>query len=205
MSPIAIVAAAVGLIFCRFTSNLHNKQEATLATLNAAIAALERRVGFSASRARLVGRHLREQGLLPAGAPGIAPDLDLDDFVTLVIALAADVPLHQSADAVRAYRNLTPGGADVSRAPASVPRTAGEEIDAIFSLASDGNSDVRGVKLEFVANWPEVAAHWHDGSISRFRELGALAAHWGAAGHRRSTTVNMAALADAINETFTGA
>ncbi|WVT73341.1 hypothetical protein QM996_17975 [Sinorhizobium chiapasense] len=176
-----------------------------MATLNAAIAALERRVGFSAPRARVVARHLREQGLLPAGAPGVAPSLDLDDFTNLLIALAADVPLHQSADAVRTYRSLTPGGADVSRAPASVPHNAGEEIDAISSLAADGNGDVRGVKLEFVTNWPEVALHWHDGSISRFRELGALAAVWGAGGHRRSTSISVAALADAIKETFKGA
>ncbi|MGO4619950.1 hypothetical protein [Ensifer sp. 2TAB8] len=176
-----------------------------MATLNAAIAALERRVGFPQSRARQVARSLQEAGALPLGGPGKPPEINIDDLVTLVIALAADVPLHQSADAVRAYRNLTPGGADVSRAPASVPRNAGEEIDAIIGLAADGNSDVRGVKLEFVANWPEAAVRWHDGSISRFRELGALAAVWGAGGHRRSTTINMAALADAIQEVFTGA
>ncbi|WP_158665076.1 hypothetical protein [Ensifer adhaerens] len=176
-----------------------------MAKMNAAIAALERRVGFPQSRARQVARSLQEAGALPLGGPGKSPELNLDDFVTLVIALAADVPLHQSADAVRTYRNLTPGGADVSRAPASVPRNAGEEIDAIFSLAADGNSDVRGIKLEFVANWPEVALHWHDGSAGRFRERGAIAAHWGASGHRRSTSINVAALADAIQETFTGA
>ncbi|NRQ15580.1 hypothetical protein BHMPCIPO_02830 [Ensifer sesbaniae] len=176
-----------------------------MANLNAAVAALERRIGFPKSRARQVARSLQEAGALPLGAPGVAPKLDLDDFVTLVIALAADVPLHQSADAVRTYRQLTPGGADVSRAPASVPKNAGEEIDAIFSLAADGNTDVRGVKLEFVANWPEVAVHWHDGSIGRFRELGALGAHWSSIGHRRSTSINVAALADAIKETFTGA
>ena len=175
-----------------------------MATLNAAVAALERRIGFPRSRARQVARSLQEAGALPLGGPGKAPEINIDDFVTLVIALAADVPLHQSAAAVRTYRDLTPGGADVSRAPASVPQNAGEEIDAIFSLAADGNSDVRGVKLEFVANWPEVALHWQDGSISRFRELGALAAHWGAAGHRRSTSISVAALADAIKETFKG-
>ncbi len=159
-----------------------------MATLNAAIAALERRIGFTKSRARQVARSLQEAGALPLGAPGVAPELDLVDFTNLAIALAADVPLHKSADAVRTYRDLTPGGADVSGAPASLPRNAGEEIDAIVSLAADGNSDVRGVKIEFVANWPEVAVHWHGGSIGRFRELGALAAHWGASGHRRSTS-----------------
>ncbi|AEH77526.1 hypothetical protein SM11_chr0243 [Sinorhizobium meliloti SM11] len=142
--------------------------------------------------------------MLPSGAPGVAPKLDLNDFTTLVIALAADVALHESASAVRRYRSLTIGGANVSGAPASVPKNAGQQIDAIVELAAEGATEVRGLKFEFVSSWHELTVHWHDGSLERYRELGALASHWGGAGHRRSITINVAALADAIQDAFKG-
>lgn len=173
-------------------------------TLQTAVAALEQRCGFPSSRALVVARSLREAGLLPSGAPGVSPQLQLDDFTTLVIALAADTALHESAAAVRKYRALTIGGADVSAAPPAVPRNAGEQIDAIIHLAAEGSTEVRGIRLEFVSTWPELAMRWHDGTIERYRELGSLASHWGGPGHRRSTTISVAAIADAIQETFKG-
>lgn len=142
--------------------------------------------------------------MLPSGAPGVAPKLDLDDFTTLAIALAADVALHESAAAVERYRSLTIGGADVSDAPASIPKSAGEQIDAVLALAAEGSKEIRGLRLEFVSTWPELTVHWHDGSLERYRELGALASHWGANGHRRSTTISVAALSDAIRDAFQG-
>lgn len=173
-----------------------------MATLTDAIAALERRVGFPAARSRVVARALREAGKMPSGGPGVAPEIDLTNFIDLVIALAADVSHYKCASVLDAYRAMPPGGADVSGAPASVPKSAGAELDAIVSLAADGATEVRGLRLEFVANWPEFAIHWHDGTVGRFRELGSLGSHWGAPGHRRSTTISMAALADAISDTF---
>jgi len=173
-------------------------------TLQSVAGALERHCGFPVSRSLVVARSLREAGMLPSGAPGVAPKLDLNDFTTLVIALAADVALHESAAAVDRYRSLTIGGADVSGAPASVPKNAGQQIDAIVKLAAEGATEVRGLKFEFVSNWPEFALHWHDGTIERYREIGALASHWGGAGYRRSITINVAAFADAIQDAFKG-
>lgn len=173
-------------------------------TLNAAVAALERHCGFPSSRTLVVARCLREAGLLPSGAPGISPQLELDDFTTLVIALAADVALHKSAETVRLYRALTLGGTNLTGAPASVPKNAGEQIDAIIHLAAEDAAEIRQMRLEVVSTWPELALHWHDGTVERYRELGALASHWGDNGHRRSTTISVAALADAIQETFKG-
>lgn len=173
-----------------------------MANLTAAIAALERRVGFSAARSRVVARALREAGKMPSGGPGVAPEIDLGNFIDLVIALAADVSHYKCASVLDAYRAMTPEGADVSGAPASVPKSAGEEIDAIAALAAEGAPEIRGLKLEFVADWHELVIHWQDGTVSRFRERGELGSHWGAAGYRRSTTINMAALADAIRDTF---
>lgn len=173
-----------------------------MATLTAAIAALERRVGFPAARSRVVARALREAGKMPAGGPGVAPEIDLGNFVDLVVAMASDQSHYKCAAAIDAFRAMTPEGADVSGAPASVPKSAGEEIDAIAALAAEGAPEIRGLKLEFVADWPELAIHWQDGTVSRFRERGELGSHWGAAGYRRSTTINMAAFADALADTF---
>ena len=167
-------------------------------TLNEAIGAIKRHIGFQESRSRVVARRLREAGHLPAGAPGVAPEVDIANVLDLVVALASDARVHRVADALTTYSQLVPGGADLSTAPPSVPRTAGQQLLAIVQLAADGDQDVRRLRLEFVATWPEVAIHWPDGSTQRFREVGALASHWGADGHRRSTTIPVGAIADTI-------
>lgn len=172
-----------------------------MATLNAALAALERRIGFPQSRSRTVARRLQEAGVLPVGAPGVAPELGVDNIVDLVIALAADTSLHTAADAVRSYRALTPGGSDLANAPASID-TAGRALDIWADIAvHDDASVLRQDRIEVVANWPEIAIATPDG-VRRFAPVGPLASNWQASGHRRSTTINGAALVDCLRELF---
>ena len=167
-------------------------------TLNEAIAALSRLVGFPESRSRVVARRLREAGKLPAGAPGVAPEVDLGNVIDLFVAIASDAKVHRVPDALATYQSLTPGGADLSCAPASVRATAGQQLLAIAALAAEGDNDMRRLRVEFVSSWPEIAIHFDDGSTQRFREGGSLAGHWDSTGHRKSITVNGAAFADAV-------
>lgn len=171
-------------------------------TLNAAIAAIDRHIGFPTSRARQVARRLQEAGVLPVGAPGVAPELGVDNVIDVVIALAADTSLHTAAEAVCAYRALTPGGTDLSNAPASID-TAGRALGIWAAIAVRGDADVlRRDRIEVVSTWPEVALHVPEG-VRRFVTAGAPAATWQAGGHRKSTTINGAALIDALRELFT--
>lgn len=171
-------------------------------TLNEAIAALERFVGFRRGRLVSVSQRLQQAGILPIGAPRTPPQLDLTHVVCLLVAYAADAAIHLSAKSVEIIETLTPGGADLSSAPQHLRLTAGDQLRAIAALAAEGDSDMRRIKLEFVSTWPELAIHWPDGSVQRFREMGALASHWGDGAHRKSITVNGAALADAFEFLF---
>lgn len=169
-------------------------------TLNDTIAALERRIGFRRGRLVAVSQRLQQAGLLPTGAPRTAPQLTLADVVALVIAYAADAPIHLSAKSVETYVALTPGGADFSTAPAGYCRTSGDELLAIAEMYDD--SDLRRVRIEFVSSWPEVTVHFDGGGLHRFLKLGALPGHWQASGHRKSIVINGAALADVIGDLF---
>ncbi|RWM26898.1 hypothetical protein [Mesorhizobium sp.] len=174
-----------------------------MATLNAVLAAVERHIGFQESRGRTVARRLQEANALPMGAPGVAPELDVDDFIYLVIALAADTTLHGAPSAVVTYMALTPGGAVLDAgAPASIPRNAGHALIVWSDRALHGDADaLHGDKIEVVAGWPELVIHTA-GKRHRFVMAGADASAWQATGHRRSITLNGAALADAIRELF---
>ncbi|MDX8499883.1 hypothetical protein RFM99_15800 [Mesorhizobium sp. VK4C] len=165
------------------------------------MSAIERHVGFPKSRARQVARRLQEAHILPLGGPGIAPELDAYGFISLLIALAADAPLHEAAEAVSTYRALTPGGVDLTGAPESVD-TAGRALDIFADIAAHGEPDLlRRDFFEVVSSWPEIAMR-RDGAVTRFASVGALASHWQAKGHRKSITINGAALVDAIQELF---
>ncbi|GLS34511.1 hypothetical protein GCM10010869_00990 [Mesorhizobium tianshanense] len=174
-----------------------------MATLRDCLSAIERHIGFPKSRSITVSRRLQERGALPLGAPGIAPELDAHDVVSLIIALAADTALHEAPDAVERYRALTPGGADLTDAPASID-TAGRELDIMADIAIHGNADLlRRDRIEVVANWPEVAiTDATSGQIKRFVAPGALATNWQANGHRKSTTINGSAFVDCIQYLF---
>ena len=171
-------------------------------TLNEAIAALERFVGFRRGRLVSVSQRLQQAGIIPTGAPRTPPRLDLAHVVSLLVAYAADAAIHLSAKSVEVFETLTPGGAELSTAPRHLQLTAGDQLRAIAALAAEGDGDMRKLRLEFVSSWPELAIHWPDGSVQRFREIGALASHWGNGGHRKSITINGAALADAFGSLF---
>ncbi|MBX4993850.1 hypothetical protein ABID08_006540 [Rhizobium binae] len=172
------------------------------ATLAAAIAALERHLGFRRGRLVSMAQRLQNAGAIPTGAPRTPPQLTLANVVDLVVAYAADAPLHLAARSVATYGALTPGGANLDGAPARVKVTAAEYLTSIAALAAGGDTGIRRLKLEFVSTWPELAVHFEVGSIHRFQAVGALPDHWQASGHRQSLTINGAAFADAIREIF---
>lgn len=172
-------------------------------TLNEVYDADHRHLGFSKSRARQYAQRLREEGMFASGAPGKSPDITVDDFLNLLLALAIDATLADTADAVRAYRSLTPGGASLDGEPASL-RTAGDFLDIWADWAVHGDADLlRRDKIEVVSSWPEIALHEATG-VKRWQPPGSLPNHWQASGHRRSTTINGAALVDALKELFGG-
>jgi len=170
------------------------------ATLADAIAALERRIGFRRGRLVAVSQRLQQANLIPTGSPRTAPQLTLADVMALVIAYAADAPLHMSARSVETYIGLTPDGSDVTGAPAGYCKTAGDELLAIAQMYDD--ADLRRLRIEFVSSWPEVAIHFDGGGLHRFLKVGALPGHWQSSGHRKSIVINGAALADVIKDLF---
>lgn len=171
-------------------------------TLHQAIDALSRHIGFPAARLRSMSRRLQDADVLPSGAPGVAPELQLRHVVDLIIAVASDSTLRRATTAVETYRATTPGGADLSQAPVSVRATAGQQLEAISRLAMDGDTDARRVRIEVVSTWPEVVFLFEDGTAHRFQPVGTLSNHWQMLGHRRATAINGAAFADAMIELF---
>ncbi|WP_192359498.1 hypothetical protein [Mesorhizobium mediterraneum] len=144
-----------------------------MATLNASLIAIEQHMGFPQSRSRTVSRRLQERDVIPIGAPGVAPELEAHDVVSLIIALAADTALHEAPDAVERYRALTPGGVDLTDAPASLD-TAGRALDIFADIAIHGSADLlRRDRIEFVSNFAEVAIHdATSGRTKRFAPVG---------------------------------
>ncbi|MBB2794422.1 UNVERIFIED_ORG: hypothetical protein GGD58_003292 [Rhizobium pisi] len=172
------------------------------ATLAAVIAAIERHLGFRRGRLISMAQRLQQASIIPTGAPRTAPQLDLTNVVDLIVAYAADAPLHRAAASVTTYGALTPGGANLDGAPSGVRVTAADHLASIASLAAEGDAGIRQLKLEFVSTWPELAVHFEDGSTYRFQFAGAVSGHWQTTGHRQSLTINGAALADALQEIF---
>lgn len=172
-----------------------------MATLNRALDAIERHLEFPRSRSTGVARRLQEAGLLPTGMPSAPPDLDEDQVIDLVIALASDVTLHEAPDAVRAFHSMTPGAVSLADAPSSIPN-APIGITMLVEDARSGVADARASKLEVSCNWRAVAIHGPNGVVKRFSQPGVHCAHWQANGHHKSITINVVALADALDELF---
>lgn len=176
-----------------------------MATLSACLAAIEKHFGFTGPRIGAIAKRSLEAGVLPAGGPGRAPDLGEDDFLRLVIACAVNGRLRESEESVRVYSALAPGGVELTDAPDSIPRNAFERLAILAEIALRGEpearSSVRKAKIEFVTSWPEIAIYDY-GSTERFRPVGANASLWGGRQHRTGTTINVAALADAMNNLF---
>jgi hypothetical protein len=140
---------------------------------------------------------------LPSGAPGKSPELDTADVISLVIGSALDVPLRAVADAVRAYRAMTPGGTDLTDAPALIC-TAGGALDIFADIAVHGDSNlIRNDIIEVDLAWPSIAiTDGVTGHVSRFVPVGTLATHWPTNGHRKLVQINGAALVDTIRSLF---
>ncbi|MBZ9904789.1 hypothetical protein LB557_02045 [Mesorhizobium sp. BR115XR7A] len=117
--------------------------------------------------------------------------------MSLIVALAGYTVLHEAPDAVRTYRELTPAGAPIDALPASLQFSAGNFLDGL----ADEPENALKLKIEFVSSWPEIAIH-SDGTVRRFVLPGFDPNHWQHSGHRRSTTINVAAFADVITELF---
>lgn len=170
-------------------------------TLSAAIAAISRHIGFPESRARQVARRLRDAEVIPMGAPGVAPEVEPIDVLSLILAVGADTTLREAADAVSTYSELTPGGADVTAAPARIPRNARDALLVFADLAIEGDN-LSSMSIEIVATWPEIVIRWTDGTSQHFREIGALATHWQDGRQRKSTMIPGSAFAGLFKELF---
>jgi hypothetical protein len=174
-----------------------------LATIQEAVGVLDSRLGLEPVRSRTIARRLQEGGLLPVGSPGLTPTIHREHFLAFVVARAIDPLLHQAADRAREYYALTPGGACLHGAPASIP-TARQRLARLIDMALGDAEQQRHVaesQIEFVTSWPEITITGA-GVVERFREVGSLADHWAAGKHRQSTTINGAALLAAVRDLF---
>ncbi|UPT93866.1 hypothetical protein J4G48_0031645 [Bradyrhizobium barranii subsp. apii] len=172
-----------------------------MASLNSVLDGIEHHLDFPRSRSAGIARRMQESGILPTGAPGVAPELDEDNVLDLVIALASDVTLHEAPDAVRAFHAMTPGGADLNGAPDTIPN-APIAAAVIVESARACVAEARASQIEVSCNWRAVAIHKPDGSVSRFSQPGLLCAHWQSNRHHKSITINVAAIADALDAIF---
>lgn len=170
-----------------------------MATLNHALDVIERHLDFPRSRSTGIARRLQEAGLLPSGAPGVAPDLDEDNILDLVVALASDTELHTAVAALRAYHAMTPGGVSLVDAPQSIPN-APIAVSILIEDARSGVADARKSQIEISHNACALAIHKPNGQVVRFCVPGKGATHWPSHGHHKSITLSVAAIADAITE-----
>jgi hypothetical protein len=177
-----------------------------MATLNNALDAIERHIGFPRSRSSGVARRLQESKLLPAGAPGVAPELDQRDTCLLLATLMSAPMLHEAVEHANAYTAMTPGGAVLSDdAPVSIPRSALAYLEVQSEMAVGGQpdavADVCGLRLEFVHGWRELSAHSPEGTVTRFVLPGELASHQQAP-HRIAGVVRGEAFVNLMKDLF---
>ena len=171
-------------------------------TLAETIDSIARHIGFPDARLRTLARRLQDADMLPSGAPGVPPVIEPRDALALIVAAASGATLRRAAESAVAYWELTPGGADVSDAPATVAKSAGGYLSAIAAIAAEGENWVRRLKIEISRNFPGVAIHHEDDTVQWFQPRGALSGHWGATGHHDSVVINGAAFADVFLELF---
>lgn len=164
-----------------------------MATIKAAVAALERYGGFDPKRCRTISRALIDNGVIPMGAPGMAQVLSVEEFLFFLETVAFDPLLREARETAARAQFLVPDGVDLTGAPASIPRTAHEAllVEAEMALAGLGaQRAVTAARFEFVHNWPEIAIH-HSGRVARFVEPGASHHTWQVRGRRTATTVSL--------------
>ncbi|MHC2883697.1 hypothetical protein [Bradyrhizobium barranii] len=181
---------------------------ADMATLNSALDAIERHIGFPRSRSSGVARRLLEAGLLPSGAPGVAPELEQRDVCLLLATLMSAPKLHEAVDHARAYSAMAPGGAVLSPdAPDSIPRSALDYLEVYSEVViggpADAVDDIRGHRFEFAHGWRELSAHTPNDTVTRFVLPGALASHQQAT-HRIAGVVKGEAFVNLMKDLFNG-
>ncbi len=173
--------------------------------LPAAVAALEKYLGFRSERTRQLVRRLREADMIPAGRQGFPSWLDLHDFGSILLACAAGGTIAECPERVATLDRLVPGGIDASDFPEGVRKRmapAGVDLDVMLQMAAEGDDCLRHVRIEVCSSWPEYAVHWlASGDVRRWQEPGKDPLHW-AAGHRRSTTIDGNALFYAVQALF---
>lgn len=167
-------------------------------TINDALAAMERHLGFPQSRSRTVARRLQEADILQLGSSGTKPQIDEAGFVALFLALAGDTTLHEAAPRVQRLMEMTPGGVSLEGAPSSAP-TARAALLAVVDTAfeDEGVPDA----IEIVSNFDELSLCW-PGAVERFQPTGILAGHWQVTTHRRACIVTGTAFCKAVRATF---
>ena len=174
---------------------------AKLADVLAAVDSL----GFDPARVKHVARRLSEAGNIPSGGPARSPDLNEDDVLRVVVAVATSPKLRQAETSVETYGGLTPVGAHISDdAPNCVPRNAADALAVEVEMARRGDPEARHSVLSFVRSWPEIVIERPGGTVVRFRQRGANAALWAKDGHRTATTIPVSAIADVLDSLFGG-
>ncbi|WP_141684053.1 hypothetical protein [Rhizobium sp. AC44/96] len=159
--------------------------------------------GVRLTRVNNVSRRLRESGMLPAGGPGRAPEFDRADAIVLAVATASGALLENVASATRAALATTPGGADVSGGPLTIPRNAEIQLAVLASMSLDGDN-LEGLTIEVVHGWPELALIWADGNVQRFQTAGSLTNHQPSSQARIATRIPGSAFAQFIREAVNG-
>lgn len=133
-------------------------------------------LGVPVTRTLNVVRRLREAGMFPSGGPGRGPEFTRADIVTLIVAVATGSKLEDVAAATKATLATVPGGANLTGAPLTIPRTAEIALAVLASQAADGN-DLDELIIEISHGEPEVSLLWSDGVTQRLQSPGALANH----------------------------
>lgn len=176
-----------------------------MATIKAAVAALERYGGFDPKRCRTISRALIDNGVIPMGAPGMAQVLSVEEFLLFLETVAFDPLLREAREAAARAQFLVPGGVgNFAEAPPCIPRTAHEAllVEAEMALGGlDAQRAVAAARFEFVHNWPEIAIHT-GARVARFVEPGANPELWQARGQRTATTVCGGAFVDMLRALF---
>lgn len=113
-------------------------------TLNEAIAALERHIGFRRGRLVAVSQRLQQAGIIPTGGPRMPPQLDIGHVVDLLAAYASAGTLTLKEDRTGLWFELLPD-----------PTTpSGQE-----AIGTVRRGDVKGCSFAFRVR----AERWEDG------------------------------------------
>lgn len=168
-------------------------------TINEALAAFERHCGFPQSRSRTIARRLQESSVLPLGSSGSKPEINDIGFAALFLALAGDTTLHEAASRVERLMAMTPGGASLEGAPASIPTARSALLDLVEAALSGEDMPTA---IEVVSNFDELTIAWPGDVVERFQPVGVQPGRWQVTTHRRACIVTGSAFAKAVRATF---